>query len=186
MKILDDLRGPVHSSYGNGFAYWSRVIGKALINPASHAVILFRLGSALARTPLRPFAFLVRAFGVTWAGTEIHPDATIGPGLTLVHSTGVVIGGGVVIGSNCRISQGVTLGELGRGARDETWGSPVVGDDVVIGVNAVVLGPCTVGDGAVIGANSVVTKDVPAGAVAAGSPARVIRIIGEPADGDAD
>lgn len=177
--VLADLKAQVHTNYGNGVAFWTRVVGKSLFSTAAHAAVLFRLASLVARTPLRPLAFALRAFSVVWAGTEIHPDAVIGPGLMIVHSTGVVVGGGSRIGADCRISQGVTVGELGRGSRDGSLGSPTIGDGVTIGVNAVVLGPCTVGDGVVIGANSVVTRDVPARAVVAGAPARVIRMIDE-------
>jgi serine O-acetyltransferase len=94
--------------------------------------------------------------------------------LFLPHSTGVVIGPDVVVGSRARIYQGVTLGEpvhLGGGH----WSAPRVGDDVVIGAHVVVLGAVTIGDGAVIGANSVVTTDVAPGTVVAGVPARVVR-----------
>lgn len=172
--VAADLRAQVHSNYGNGVAFWSRVAGRALFSTAMQAVLLFRLSSFVARTPLRPLAYGLRMVGVVWAGAEIHPDARIGPGFFLMHSTGVVIGGGVQIGADCRIGQGVTLGELGRGSRDTSYRSPTIGDHVTIGAHAVVLGGCQVGDGAVIGANSVVTRDVPAGATVAGAPARVL------------
>lgn len=174
--VRADLMANVFKPPGAGAAYWVKVLGKLLITPQVQVVVLFRIASALAHTPLRPLAFVIRAFSVTLGGTEIHPDARIGPGLALVHSTGVVIGGGVVIGSNCRISQGVTLGEMGRGvAHAERDGSPTVGDWVTIGTNAVVLGPCHLGDRCIIGANSVVTKDIGADLIAAGAPAKVIR-----------
>lgn len=173
--VVADLRAQVHSNYGTGLVFWSRVAGRVVLTTATQAVLLFRLSSLLAHTPLRPLAFVLRMFGVVWCGAEIHPDAQIGPGLFLMHSTGVVIGGGVRLGADCRIGQGVTLGELGRGSRDASFASPTVGHHVTIGAHAVVLGGCRIGDGAVIGANSVVTRDVPAGATVAGAPARVIR-----------
>lgn len=83
------------------------------------------------------------------------------------HALGVVIGDGVVVGQRTRILQNVTLG--GRGGD----GVPVIGCDVVIGAGACVLGELTVGDGATIGANAVVIRDVPAGAVAVGVPAKI-------------
>lgn len=173
--VVADVKAQVSSTYGTGVPYWSRVLARLLLAPSVHAILLFRLAAYIARTPFRPLAFLLRSAGVVWAGTEIHPDARIGPGLFLLHSTGVVIGGGARLGSDCRISQGVTIGTLDRGSRDKGWGSPTIGDRVVIGANAVILGPCCIGDDAVVGANSVVTHDVPPAVVVAGSPARVIR-----------
>ncbi len=106
-------------------------------------------------------------------GADLAWQATVGPGLALMHPTGVVIGPDVVIGAGCTIQQGVTLGAgTARGlVRDGRVDSPVVGDGVSIGSGAKVVGPVDVGDGARIGANAVVVKDVPAGCVAVGVPA---------------
>lgn len=175
--ILADLRANVDPTRVLGIKFWVKVVGKLLVTPQVQVVVLFRVGSALARTPLRPLAFLLRSVSVTLGGAEIHPDARIGPGFALVHSSGVVIGPGVVIGQGCRVSQGVTLGEPGRGGDPARWGFPTVGDHVTLGVNAVVLGPHHIGTGAVVGANSVVTRDVAEGAVVVGSPARQIRTV---------
>jgi serine O-acetyltransferase len=181
MTLLDtvkaDLRANVDPTRVFGAAFWLKLVGKLLVTPQVQVVVLFRIGSALALTPLRPLAFVLRSFSVAIGGAEIHPDATIGPGFALVHSTGVVIGPGVVIGAGCRVSQGVTLGEPGRGGDPAKWGFPTVGDHVTLGVNAVVLGPHTLGKGCVVGANSVVTSDVPEGGVVVGSPARLIRTV---------
>lgn len=168
MANADRLRQPAP-------VYWARVLGKLLVTPQVQVVVLFRIGHALARTPLRPLAFLLRSIGLVLSGAELHPDATIGPGFALVHSNGVVIGGGVVAGKDLRLAQGVTLGEPGRGAPEDTWGFPTLGDHVTLGANAVVLGQRTLGDGCVVGANSVVTKDVPALTLVVGSPARPVR-----------
>lgn len=173
--VRADLEANVDPTMHPGARFWLRVIGKALVTPQVQVVLLHRLAARISRTPLRPLAFLLRAIGVAWAGAEIHPDARFGPGLALVHSPGVVIGSGVRGGVDCRISQGVTLGEPGRGGRKEKWGFPVLGDHVTLGANVVVLGPCLIGDGAVVGANTVVTADVPPDSVVAGSPARVVR-----------
>lgn len=175
--IRADLEASVDRHRVRGAAFWLKVLAKALITPQTHAVVMFRLASLLAPTPLRPLAFLLRALMLSWSGAEIHPDARIGPGFALAHSSGVVIGPGVRLGSDCRLSQGVTLGEQGRGGRVEAWGFPEVGDHVTIGAHAVILGPRRIGTGAVVGANAVVTTDLPEGAVAVGIPARVVRTV---------
>jgi serine O-acetyltransferase len=103
-------------------------------------------------------------------GIYIDPDATIGPGLYIPHFGGIVIGERVVIGRNCDIHQGVTIGVGGRAPR----GYPVVGDRAYIGAGAKVIGPIEIGDDVAIGANAVVTKSIPDRAVAVGIPARII------------
>lgn len=103
---------------------------------------------------------------------DIATTATIGEGTLFVHyGIGVVIGGEAKIGRNVRILQNVTLGDNGSQP-----GMPTIEDDVYIGAGAKIIGPVTIGRGAVIGANSVVTKDIPAGSIAAGIPARIIRM----------
>jgi len=104
-------------------------------------------------------------------GADISCSAEIGEGLALPHSGGVVIGGLCVIGRNCVIYQQVTLGY--RGDHDRSDGQPHVGNDVMVGAGAKILGPVKIGDGAVVGANAVVVSDVPAGALAVGIPAQV-------------
>jgi serine O-acetyltransferase len=172
--IEADLRANVDRTGRTGPGFWVWVAGKALFAPQVHVVVLYRLASALAQTPLRPIALLLRSIGLVWAGAEIHPDARFGPGLALVHSGGVVIGGGVRAGVDCRINPGVVLGEPGRGSKGD-YGFPELGDHVTLGAHAVVLGSIRIGDGSVVGANSVVRGDVPDNVVVAGLPARQIR-----------
>ena len=171
--LAADLRAAVNPDIYTGVGYWLRVLAKALITPQLHAVILFRVSHALATSPLRPLAFIVRAFALAWTGAEIHPDAQIGPGLALMHTSGIVVGSGVVIGADCRLTSGVVLGETGRGGRNYAV-FPTLGDHVTIGANAVVLGGHALGTGCVVGANAVVTADVAPGDVVGGVPARVI------------
>ena len=177
--IIADMRSHVSPNY-TGLFYWSAVFGKALLNPAIHVTILYRIGSTLYRVPvLRPLSFLLRSVSVVWGGTEIHPSAQIGPGLCLVHSMKIVIGPGVVIGANARISHGVSIGAV-TGPTAGERGLPVIGDNVTVALDAVVMGPLTVGDGAVVSVGSLVVRDVPALAVVAGSPARTVRRLDEP------
>lgn len=175
--IKSDLRAQVSANYGDGVGFWVRVLGKSLVSPAAHVVVLFRLSQLLYRSPLaRPLAFALRGLTVVWGGTEIHPSTAIGPGLCLVHSQKVIIGPGVTIGRNARLGQGVTIaGDKGPVAPGSRQGFPVIGDDVTVALDAVVLGPVTIGDGAFVAAQSLVLHDVPAGAVVRGSPAAVVR-----------
>ena len=109
-------------------------------------------------------------------GIEIHPGAQIGRGLFIDHGMGVVIGETTQIGDNCTLYQGVTLGGTGK---DTGKRHPTLGDNVLIGAGAKVLGPFTVGDNARVAAGAVVLDAVPEGATAVGVPARVVRINGE-------
>lgn len=178
MRTIEaDLRANVDSTKRTGRRFWIWVLGKALCSPQVHAVVLHRMAHALAGSWLRPLALPVRSLGLVWSGAEIHPDAQLGPGFVLVHSSGVVIGPGVQVGRNCRVHQGVTLGDPGLDWRGGKTGFPTLGDDVILGAHAVVLGPCSIGDGAVVGANSVVTSDVAPNTAVAGSPAAVVRTL---------
>jgi serine O-acetyltransferase len=117
-------------------------------------------------------------------GVEIHPAARIGTALFIDHGAGVVIGETAEIGDNVTLYQGVTLGGTGfaRGKRH-----PTVGDDVVVGSGAKLLGPIEVGEGSKIGANSVVIHDVPARSTVVGNPGHPVRVEGErPRGPDAD
>src|SRR5262249_47225381 len=104
-------------------------------------------------------------------GVSIPHATSIGRGLYLGHLRDVVISDRAVIGDNCNISQGVTIGQSYRGARR---GTPVVGNNVYIGPGAKIIGAVCIGDGAAVGANCVVTKDVPRSAVVVGVPGRVV------------
>jgi serine O-acetyltransferase len=176
MAILRaDVEAATHPNFRlySNRVFWTRALGKLLVSPSIRAVVTFRIAHALAARGLAPLAMLLRARALRRSGAEIHPRASIGPGLLLVHSSGVVIGPDVVIGARCRIHQGVTLGEpvhLGDGV----WAAPKVGDDVVLGAHAVLLGKVTVGDRAMVGANAVVTTDVAPDTRVAGVPARPI------------
>jgi len=127
-------------------------------------------------------SFLVHKLVEMTTGISIAATARIGPGLLIGHFSGIIIGRDVVMGADCAISQGVTIGEATSG---EDRGSPVIGDGVYIAPGAKVFGPITIGARTAIGANAVVNRDLPADAVAVGVPARVVKIRGElvPRDG---
>lgn len=105
-------------------------------------------------------------------GIEIHPGATIGKGLVIDHGTGVVIGETTEIGDNCTLYQGVTLGGTGK---DVGKRHPTLGDNVLVGAGAKVLGPIMIESNSKIAANAVVLKDIPESSTAVGIPARVVR-----------
>lgn len=104
-------------------------------------------------------------------GIDVHFSTEIGCGFYIGHFSGVVINNMAIIGRNCNISQGVTIGQVNRGTRA---GVPVIGDNVYIGPGAKILGNIKIGNGVVIGANCVVVKDVPDMAVVVGVPAIII------------
>ena len=108
-------------------------------------------------------------------GIEIHPAAKIGKGLFIDHGMGVVIGETTVIGDNCTIYQNVTLGGTGKDTRKR---HPTLGNNVLVGSGAKVLGPFKVGDNARIAAGAVVLSEVPANATAVGVPARIVKLNG--------
>ena len=140
--------------------------------PGLHALILHRPAHALYRRGWFWAARFISQAGRFLTGVEIHPGATIGRRVFIDHGMGVVVGETAVIGDDCTIYQGVTLGgtSLARGAKRH----PTLGKGVIVGANSQVLGGFTVGDGARIGSSAVVVKPVPPGATAVGNPARII------------
>ncbi|MES2317533.1 MAG: serine O-acetyltransferase [Pseudomonadota bacterium] len=150
---------------GFRFMFWLRL---AAMTRGSGG--LWRLAHVLARLMHRRMRF---RFGIS-----IPYTTRIGPGFYIGHCGGIVVNEAVLIGRNCNISHGVTLGQINRGERK---GVPVIGDGVYIGPGAVVIGAIEVGSGSAIGANAVVTRDLCRNAVAVGIPARVISTEGSAA-----
>lgn len=136
-----------------------------------HAVIHHRWANFFYRHKMRLMARIISQTSRFFTGIEIHPGATIGKGLFIDHGMGVVIGETTVIGDDCTIYQGVTLGGTGThtGKRH-----PTLGNNVMVGSGAKVLGPFTVGDNAKIAAGAVVLDAVEPGATAVGVPARAV------------
>lgn len=139
--------------------------------PGLHALWLHRLAHFLWRHKLRLFGRLLSQLNRFLTGIEIHPGARIGRRFFIDHGSGVVIGETAEVGDDVLLYQGVVLGgtTLERKKRH-----PTIGNNVVIGAAAILLGSITVGDGAQIGANSVVVNSVPPGATVVGVPGRVV------------
>ncbi len=139
--------------------------------PGVHALVGHRASHWLwhhrARLPARALAECTRAL----TGVDIHPAARLSPGVFIDHATGVVIGETAEVGADVTIYQGVTLGGT---SLDKRTRHPTVGDRVIIGAGAKILGPVTIGDDSQVGANAVVVKPVPAGSVVVGVPGQVI------------
>ena len=139
-----------------------------LLYQSIHVLIFYRIAHGLYKIKLFFLARLISQLGRFFTGIEIHPGAKIGKGLFIDHGMGVVIGETAEIGDNVTIYHGVTLGGTGK---DKGKRHPTIGNDVIIGCGAKILGPISIGDGAKIGANSVVLKNVPKGKTAVGIPA---------------
>lgn len=145
-------------------------------------VTLFRLAQHVARQKSTnraawlagvPYLLAYRLVVEWFMGVEIPAKTNIGPGLIVQHGQGAVVNCHTTIGANAMVRSGVVIGNkvLADGTDSDC---PVIGDNVEIGANAVIIGPITIGDGARIGASAVVTKDVPAGGVARGNPATIL------------
>ena len=143
-----------------------------LLYPSVHALIAYRISNKLYKNKLFFLARLVSQISRFFTGIEIHPGATIGKGLFIDHGMGVVIGETAEVGDNVTIYHGVTLGGTGKhkGKRH-----PTIGNNVIIGSGAKVLGPINIGDNVKIGANSVVLKDIEDDKTAVGIPAKVVK-----------
>lgn len=140
--------------------------------PGFHAILAHRLAHRLWRNGWHWLARFTSHLARMLTGVEIHPGARVGRRVFIDHGHGVVIGETAVIGDDCTIYQGVTLGgtRLYKGQKRH----PTLGKGVVVGAGAQILGGFEIGDGARIGSNAVVVKPVPAGATAVGNPARVV------------
>ena len=144
-----------------------------LAYPGFHARQFHRLAHTLFRWHIPVLPRLVSHITRFLTGIEIHPGATIGEGLCIDHGMGIVIGETSVIGDNVTLYQGVTLGGTSHKRKKR---HPTLGNDVVVGVGAQLIGDITIGDNAKVGAGSVVINSVPANATVIGVPGRVVAI----------
>ena len=154
-----------------------------LLYPGYKALMSHRRANWCFRHNLKFLARWISDRAKKRTGIEIHPAAKIGRGVLIDHGMGVVIGETAEVGDGCTIYQGVTLGGTGK---DTGKRHPTIGNNVLIGSGAKVLGPFSVGDNARIAAGAVVLSEVPADATAVGVPARVVRVAGRTPASDLD
>ncbi len=148
-----------------------------LLYPGVHAVLWHRAAHWLYLHHRYFLARWISQHARNRTGIEIHPGATIGRRLVIDHGMGIVIGETAEIGDDCLLYQGVTLGGTGK---DQGKRHPTLGNNVMVGSGARVLGPFKVGDNARIAAGAVVLREVPPGSTAVGVPARIVRVNGCP------
>ncbi len=160
IKIIRERDAAIHSSM------------EVFLYPSFKVMIHYRIAHKLY---LKKHYFLARWVsqrGARKTGIEIHPGAAIGEGFFIDHGNGVIIGETTIIGDNVTLYQGVTLGGTGK---EQGKRHPTLGNNIMIGAGAKVLGSCTIGDNSKIGAGSVVLEDVPPGSTVVGVPGRVVK-----------
>jgi serine O-acetyltransferase len=147
-----------------------------LLYPGVHALIYHRIAHFLFVRRMRFLARAISQWSRFWTGIEIHPGAQIGRRFVIDHGSGIVIGETTEIGDDVLLYQGVTLGGTGK---EKGKRHPTLGNNVMVGAGARVLGPFLVGDNARIASNAVVLREVPSDSTAVGVPAQIVRIAGE-------
>ena len=174
MHIFDDIR-----AYKRNDPAAKSAAEVLLLYNGLHATIDYRIAHWLHTHHMRFLARAVSQWSKMWTGIEIHPAAKIGRRLVIDHGTGIVIGETAEIGDDCLLYQGVTLGGTGK---DVGKRHPTLGNNVMVGAGAKVLGPFRVGNNARIAANSVVLREVPDNATVVGVTGRIVRLCGEKLD----
>ena len=139
--------------------------------PGVQAILFYRLAHWLHKLDLPFFPRLISHIARCLTGIEIHPGAKIGNRVFIDHGMGIVIGETAIIGNNCLLYQGVTLGGKGK---DQGKRHPTLGCNVTVGAGAKILGNINIGSNARVGAGAVVVKDVPANSTVVGIPARIV------------
>ena len=172
--LLDRIREDVQTVFAKDPAARS-VLEVLTCYPGLHALWLHRVAHALWQRGLRFFARFISNFSRWLTGIEIHPGASIGRRVFIDHGMGVVIGETAEVGDDVLMYKGVVLGGV---SLEKTKRHPTIGNGVVLGTNAIVLGPILVGDSALIGSGSVVVKPVPDCATVVGIPGRVVKLNG--------
>jgi len=148
-----------------------------------HAIMAHAIAHGLWKIKIPLLPRLISQFVRFLTGTEIHPGAQIGKGLFIDHGMGVVIGETAIVGNNVTLFQGVTLGGTGK---EQGKRHPTLGNNIVVGAGAKVLGNITIGDNSYIGANAVILRDVPPNSTIVGVPGRVTKQDGKKIDSTMD
>lgn len=172
MRLIDDLDA---YAYRKGWPRWA-IIFVPFVYPATWPIIVFRFGAWVVRLRwsfLKMFLYVIyfplKRLTEILTTIEISEHAEIGGGFYIAHIGNIVIGHHTVVGSNSSFHQGVTIGGEGSGGK-----FPVLGDRVYFGAGAKIMGPVTIGNDVVIGANAVVIRDAPDNAVIGGVPAKIL------------
>ena len=152
-----------------------------LCSSGLHAILCYRFNHFLWRHNCRLLSRVLSQIARFLTGIEIHPGAKIGKGFFIDHGMGVVIGETTIIGDDCTLYQGVTLGGVGTGEH-KVKRHPTLKNNVMVSAGAKVIGDVTIGDNSIIGASSVVLKDVPANCTVIGIPGRIVKENGERVD----
>lgn len=171
MKFISEIKKDIHSVMERDPAA-SSALEVLLTYSGVHAVIVHRLAHWFYVHDHKLTARIISQIMRGITGIEIHPGAKIGKGLLIDHGSGVVIGETAEIGDHCLLYQGCTLGGTGK---DHGKRHPTLGNNVMVGAGAKILGPFKVGDNAKIAANAVVLKEVPPNSTAVGVPARIVK-----------
>ncbi len=174
MRIIEDFKA-VFDRDPAARGFWG-LFNVLLTYPGFHAVVLYRIAHVIHRLHIPVIPHVIMFLGRILTGIEIHPAAEIESGIFIDHGFGVVIGETAKIGKNVTIFQGVSLGGTGKetGKRH-----PTIGDNVVIGAGAKVLGSITIGNDVYIGANAVVLNEVPDDCTVVGVPGRCVKMDGK-------
>lgn len=151
--------------------------------PGLHAMFFYRINHFLWKIHLKILARFLSQLARFFTGIEIHPGAVIGKRLFIDHGMGVVIGETTIIGNDCQLYQGVTLGGVGTGEH-KVKRHPTLMNNVMISAGAKIIGDVTIGDNSIVGASSVVLKDVPPNCTVVGVPGRIVKENGMRVDKD--
>lgn len=177
MFLLQGIREDIRTVFEKDPA--ARSVLEVLTYPGLHALWLHRIAHRLWRAKCKPAARILSHFARFLTGVEIHPGAVIGRRFFIDHGMGVVIGETAVVGDDVLLYHQVTLGGV---SLEKTKRHPTLGNNVLIGMGAKILGPITIGEGTRVGANAVVNKDIPANCTVVGIPGRIIRRDGQRID----